>query len=592
MFQRCHQACDEDRDCVGEERCVKGEGDINVCQLPDDTACVRASDCQGDQVCGVDKECRDTCEATSDCTSAMQVCAASGECASTDTSKDIVNDDGEIEPDPFDDTKTGGEGGAGGGTGSGGTPGTGGTTGSGGAPGQGGAGGSGATSGGDAGGGGGVGGGGGAGGDGGKGGGGGPVECPPDMGDCDDDPSTCETPLTLITTCGACDIACDATHGKVKCDPVALECAIDETAGGCDVNYDDCNADGADGCEAALQTDSENCGQCGRSCGTGACVAGTCKAEVVMDPAGTVSYNNAGEAQLVGDLVFKLNVDNGTEVGKASLPPTTPPSAGVAFITSTSGIQATYADATNFYYSLGGTPPTINYKPLTGTATTAAREAATMPDAYPAVLIAGSGTALYLVQQYPTWRFLTVAKPSGGAAAAAALITGLASRTAIYDVVIAANRLFWAEGTSGASSVYMAPLAGGTPVQLDATIGYAYYVRLATDGTNVYWNTYAGTSSKIRSVPAATAAAAGVVDVAVGLSAPGIGIAVDGDHVYYYSTYQLYRVLKDGSTAPEPLVNLNSTPWFYNLFAADDTHVYGTGYGGEVLRVAKDAVSQ
>jgi hypothetical protein len=105
-FERCHKACEEDRDCVGTLRCVKGENpDETVCQLPDESACTLDDDCPGKQACGVDDECRDRCKADDDCVEA-QVCSASSECASTLTTKDRLDDEGNLV------TEDGGHGGA------------------------------------------------------------------------------------------------------------------------------------------------------------------------------------------------------------------------------------------------------------------------------------------------------------------------------------------------------------------------------------------------------------------------------------------------------------------------------------------------
>ena len=67
VFQLCHNACKEDRDCEGEARCVLGK-DGNVCQLEKEIACSQGADCPGSQVCAADGECRDTCKRASDCT--------------------------------------------------------------------------------------------------------------------------------------------------------------------------------------------------------------------------------------------------------------------------------------------------------------------------------------------------------------------------------------------------------------------------------------------------------------------------------------------------------------------------------------------
>ncbi len=117
-FARCHKACDEDRDCPTGQRCVKGEHDTNVCQLPDETSCRRDKDCKGDQICAVDLECRDSCTAASDCV-ADQTCVKTGECASTDGTRDALDPDGNLIPSA-DAGSSSGSGGGGGSAGFGG----------------------------------------------------------------------------------------------------------------------------------------------------------------------------------------------------------------------------------------------------------------------------------------------------------------------------------------------------------------------------------------------------------------------------------------------------------------------------------------
>jgi hypothetical protein len=113
-FERCHVPCTEDRDCgVGELRCVKSETTgIFVCQLEDERHCKDEKDCPGEQICGIDEECRDACEENDDCI-ADQICAVSNECASTVKSKDHVDAQGNIIPDP-DPSPSGGTSGVGG----------------------------------------------------------------------------------------------------------------------------------------------------------------------------------------------------------------------------------------------------------------------------------------------------------------------------------------------------------------------------------------------------------------------------------------------------------------------------------------------
>jgi hypothetical protein len=78
-FRRCHVECGDNRDCATGQRCVQGDRPYRICQLDDERACAYNSECSGLQVCAVDGQCRDQCEADRDCVP-EQVCST-GTCA-------------------------------------------------------------------------------------------------------------------------------------------------------------------------------------------------------------------------------------------------------------------------------------------------------------------------------------------------------------------------------------------------------------------------------------------------------------------------------------------------------------------------------
>src|SRR5262249_37191737 len=80
-FRTCHNACVATRDCPKGLRCVASDRPYHVCQLLSERNCTYNTDCFEGQACGVDGQCRDQCNATSDCL-AEQACV-SGTCADT-----------------------------------------------------------------------------------------------------------------------------------------------------------------------------------------------------------------------------------------------------------------------------------------------------------------------------------------------------------------------------------------------------------------------------------------------------------------------------------------------------------------------------
>lgn len=93
-FEACHTECESSRDCDAGARCVAAARPYKVCQLEQERACARTSDCAKGLVCGGDGECRDRCLTDNDCVE-DQLCV-SGTCADANE----LNDAGQLEPAP------------------------------------------------------------------------------------------------------------------------------------------------------------------------------------------------------------------------------------------------------------------------------------------------------------------------------------------------------------------------------------------------------------------------------------------------------------------------------------------------------------
>lgn len=86
--------------------------------------------------------------------------------------------------------------------------------------------------------------------------------CPVGFGDCNGIASDgCETSLSdSASDCGSCGNSCLFEHGTSSCRDGA--CGLESCATG----YGDCDGDPNNGCEVALTTDRNHCGECGNSC--------------------------------------------------------------------------------------------------------------------------------------------------------------------------------------------------------------------------------------------------------------------------------------------------------------------------------------
>jgi hypothetical protein len=95
--------------------------------------------------------------------------------------------------------------------------------------------------------------------------------CEDGWGDCDGSPANgCEQSLSSAAHCGACEKPCQLANATSSCS--GGSCAISACSG----QFDDCNGQAGDGCEASLDTEA-HCGSCGSACGEGTiCEAGGC----------------------------------------------------------------------------------------------------------------------------------------------------------------------------------------------------------------------------------------------------------------------------------------------------------------------------
>jgi hypothetical protein len=584
-FARCHSECDKDRDCPGEGRCVKSETG-SICQLPLETACTRDSQCEGDQSCGIDGECRDNCTKDSDCVG-DQVCAKSGECASSLSDKDAVDAQGNIERDPFDDTSDGnGEGGAGN---DGGTSSVGGSSGKNG--GSGGKNGSGGKSGGsnsEAGEGGGSAEGGGAGEPG--------LVCPTGTAECGgEDPSDCETDLSLPASCGGCTTVCDPVHGTSHCDAAeGYACVVDT----CTTGYADCDVKGDNGCESLLAEDEKNCGKCGNDCAGGTCKAGICSASIVMDPGGPTVNTTFYEGKMVGNtIVASVYVGTSYQLRTVTLPATDPASEGTilhSFAAAANRRDGTLeVDNDYVYWATNSSPYAINRKPINNPAANI-QEMVTAPGAIHHLELTLSAF-YYFGLQDSSYGFFTAAKTQGASAQAIPMLGGRYSSIPGMAVagVGASARFYWPEYSSalGKYQQFSAPLNGSAaPVVVDADVGSGSYVATISLGNFAYWSTYFA-NGKIRRANSGENPNT-AQDVVVSHQYPGYpgnGLIADASYVYFLDTnYDIYRAKNDGSEAPELLLDRgNSAVYLQSLFANDATYVYGGGNGGQVLRIRK-----
>ena len=97
--------------------------------------------------------------------------------------------------------------------------------------------------------------------------------CDPCFADCDCNPNNgCETDVTRDPdNCGGCGLSCRLPNAVTACDDGKCEITT------CKPEFADCDGDPSNGCEANLDFDRDNCGECGFDCAVNQdCVEGHC----------------------------------------------------------------------------------------------------------------------------------------------------------------------------------------------------------------------------------------------------------------------------------------------------------------------------
>ena len=125
--------------------------------------------------------------------------------------------------------------------------------------------------------------------------------CNAGFSDCNNDASDgCEANTKADpANCGACGDACVLPHATPNC--LNGTCGIES----CETGFDNCDFDNDNGCEANLQYDPSNCGDCATTCypvETMACVQGQCKATACTGGTGDCDLTPGCETDLTTNM--------------------------------------------------------------------------------------------------------------------------------------------------------------------------------------------------------------------------------------------------------------------------------------------------
>jgi hypothetical protein len=105
------------------------------------------------------------------------------------------------------------------------------------------------------------------------------ASCEHGYADCDFNGSSCETPLDSVDACGACNTPCNLANAVPACVAAGASWSC-EIASCTSSRYVDCDLADATGCEVDVETDPAHCGSCNYSClGRDHVAAATCAAQ-------------------------------------------------------------------------------------------------------------------------------------------------------------------------------------------------------------------------------------------------------------------------------------------------------------------------
>lgn len=123
--------------------------------------------------------------------------------------------------------------------------------------------------------------------------------------DCDKAPNNgCEIDTANdVKNCGGCGKICKYANATPKCANKA--CAM----GACDAGFTDCNKMDGDGCETNTNSDTQNCGMCGKTCAMGeVCANGSCQNSCRVVAGIRWCYNPSACGQACNDVCAALGL--------------------------------------------------------------------------------------------------------------------------------------------------------------------------------------------------------------------------------------------------------------------------------------------
>jgi len=388
------------------------------------------------------------------------------------------------------------------------------------------------------------------------------------------------------------------------------------SAGGDEAGAAGAAGDGSVTCNANLQTDVNNCGRCGHSCGTAECHDGLCFAEALLVPKPTVNeiassgfnqrtFFNAGNLYSLEKLTDATQNPD-LRVRLLRTPTTAALSTTGSVVQDIVGdvskgyiVQAVNYDSTYLYQCTdkGGTRVALNATSAEPTAIFTEPVAANDCND-----IAIGSTALFISSHDPTAgkdTLYTIPIANLGPAAVPTLVPNIGPRdNDIYFLTVVGENLFWMENdlAAGKKHLVTAPAAGlavnGKPTEIDTDLGNES-ASIASDGSYLYWTDAHGAIGELRRTKLPYVPGAKPEVLMSDIDGTRAGIVLDDKYAYIMEANNadgnmVYRVAKDGSTSDNlgvGFVNDGAQHKGLQMTGVDSKYVYFLLFDGLIGRL-------
>ncbi len=363
-----------------------------------------------------------------------------------------------------------------------------------------------------------------------------------------------------VRSCGPSGDVCPIPPGSY---PICVSDACDIR---CNDGFDDCDQERANGCEASLASDANNCSRCGRGCLGGTCEMGVCAPIMIAS-----SQDHPQSIVINGSVAYWTNAGKYDEPGLGWAPTEgggAVSALGSDVLGNTWGIAV---DANNLYWTANDgsqrglywtsrAAPGNFFKLAGGTVT--------------------RGLAVDAKNAY--WAEQNDEKDGSGQVlmvplAGGDVVTVASNQSRPRDVVVDESRVYWTSGGEQ-GAVMISPLAAPSPTPLAE--GQNEPSGLALFDSKIYWASSG--AGQILSAPKA----GGAVTVLASDQHQPVAVAVDASGVYWATHQGEIVVLRnEPGSAPVLLATGQSRP---EGIALDDKAVYWTSAeAGVIMKVAR-----